>query len=167
MLPNQGKVTNNICNMFVTSIRICFFLTFLQAFSHFSRGTFPCFLHFSRGTFLCFLHFSRGTFLCFLHFSRGTFPCILHFSRGTCPKYALFCLYKIRKVGCWRTGHGGPCSTLVCMANLSRTVASVPRPPASNVIYPLAPQRNPSSILKNINKLWVAGGRGTETTVLL
>ena len=50
MLPSQGKVTNNISNMFVTSIRICFFLTFLQAFSHFSRGTFLCFLHFSRGT---------------------------------------------------------------------------------------------------------------------
>ena len=143
MLPNQGKVTNNICNMLVTSIRICFFLTFLQAFSHFSRGTFPCFLH---------------------------------FSRGTCSKHTLFLfVLKPKAVGCWRTGHGGPCSTLVCMANLSRTVASVPRPPASNVIYPPAsnviyppaPQHNPSSILKNINKLWVAGGRGTETTVLL
>ena len=77
------------------------------------------------------------------------------------------------------------------LANYSRMVASVPRPPASNVIYPIAsnviypiasnvirppasnviyppaPQHNPSSILKNINKLWVAGGRGTETTVLL
>ena len=28
-----------------------------------------------------------------------------------------------------------PCSTIVCMANLSRTVVSVPRPPAPNVIH--------------------------------
>ncbi len=53
------------------------------------------------------------------------------------------------------------------LANYSRMVASVPHPPASNVIYPLAPQHNPSSILKNINKLWGAGEQGTEALVLL
>ena len=77
----------------------------------------------------------------------------------------------------WERGVNGLANhrpTLIChpkilrsFANHSRTVASVPRPPASNVIRPPAPQHNPSSILKNINKLWVAGGRGTEATVLL
>ena len=108
MLPNQGKVTNNICNMLVTSIRICFFLTFLQAFSHFSMGTFPCFLHFSRGTFSCFLHFSRGTFPCFLHFSRETFCLFLHFSGETCPKHAFFVCIKAERWGAGEQGTEAP-----------------------------------------------------------
>ena len=39
-------------------------------------------------------------------------------------------------MGCWRTGHGGHRPTIVSMAKLSRTVASVPRPPTrSKGIY--------------------------------
>ena len=46
---------------------------------------------------------------------------------------------------CWRTGHGDPHPTMVCKANLSRIGASVPHPPATNVISPATNEISPAT----------------------
>ena len=68
--------------------------------------------------------------------------------------------WRIDYVACWRTGHGDHRPTEICHANHSRTRASVPCSPAPHL-----------SIFKQkytkIHHILLAGGWGTEATVLL